>query len=61
MDGTQHLSHAIVGIGAGILSAHLPALQQMATIKVVGGSDVSTALGAARAQELGCPFFTDHR
>lgn len=69
MDGTQHLpptqghslSHAIVGIGAGILSAHLPALQQMATIKVVGGSDVNTTLGAARAQELGCPFFTDHR
>lgn len=71
MDGTQHvhpapssthrLRHAIVGIGAGILSAHMPALQQMATLTVVGGSDVSAAVGTARAQELGCPFFTDHR
>ena len=71
MDGTQHvhpapsathrLRHAIVGIGAGILSAHLPALQQMATLTVVGSSDVNAALGTARAQELGCPFFTDHR
>ena len=71
MDGTQHvhpapssthrLRHAIVGIGAGILSAHLPALQQMATLTVVGGSDVNAAVGTARAQELGCPFFTDHR
>lgn len=71
MDGTQQapitpgssptLRHAIVGIGAGILSAHLPALQQMATITVVGGSDVNSAVGGARAHELGCPFFTDHR
>lgn len=71
MDGTQHvrpapnpthnLRHAIVGIGAGILSAHLPALQQITTLTVVGGSDVNTAVGTVRAQELGCPFFTDHR
>lgn len=71
MDGTQHihpapsathrLRHAIIGIGAGILSAHLPALQQMTTLTVVGGSDVNAAVGTARAQELGCPFFTDHR
>ena len=71
MDGTQHvhpapssthrLRHAIVGIGAGILSAHMPALQQMATLTVVGGSDVNAAVGTACAQELGCPFFTDHR
>lgn len=71
MDGTQPahtspgntspLRHVIVGIGAGILSAHLPALQQLSTMTVVGGSDVNSTIGAARAQELGCPFFADHR
>ncbi|MBX3014584.1 MAG: Gfo/Idh/MocA family oxidoreductase [Caldilineaceae bacterium] len=62
MDATQQtLRYAVVGLGAGILSAHLPALQQRETVTVVGGSDVNAAVGAARAETLGCPFFTDHR
>ena len=55
------LRHAIVGVGAGILSAHLPALQQLAAVRLVGGADVSAVAGQARATELGIPFFTDHR
>lgn len=61
MDAMQQtLRHAIVGVGAGILSAHLPALQQVAGVTVVGGSDVNLAGGQRRAQELGWPFFADH-
>jgi len=55
------LRHAIVGVGAGIFTAHLPALQQLASVALVGGADVSAAAGQARANELGLPFFTDHR
>lgn len=57
----QVLRHAIIGVGAGILSAHLPALQQLTDVAIVGAADVNSELGAARAGELGCPFFTDHR
>lgn len=55
------MRHAIVGVGAGILSAHQPALQQLETVTVVGASDVNPTLGQANADALGCPFFTDHR
>lgn len=62
MDAAHHpLRHAIVGIGAGILSAHLPAIKQLTTVSVVGGSDVNSEAGQAQAQALGCAFFTDHR
>ncbi len=54
------LRHAIVGVGAGIFTAHLPALQQLTSVTLVGGSDVSAASGQARADELGFSFFTDH-
>ena len=55
------LRHAIIGVGAGILSAHLPALQGLGTITVVGAADVNPTLGQAAATQLGCPFFADHR
>jgi len=55
------LRHAIVGVGAGILGAHLPALQKLETVQVVGAADVSAEVGRLRAEELGCPFFSDHR
>lgn len=55
------LRHAIVGIGAGIVSAHMPAFRELSNVVVVGGSDLNAAAGQARADELDCPFFLDHR
>jgi len=55
------LRHAIVGIGAGIVSAHIPAFRELGNVVIVGGSDVSATAGQARADELDCPFFLDHR
>ncbi|MEZ4675271.1 MAG: Gfo/Idh/MocA family oxidoreductase [Caldilineaceae bacterium] len=55
------LRHAIIGLGAGIVSAHLPAIQELDNVVVVGGADVNAATGQARADELDCPFYTDHR
>ncbi|GIV79960.1 MAG: oxidoreductase [Litorilinea sp.] len=61
MTGEQpKLRHAIVGVGAGILSAHRPALA-LETVEVVGACDVNAEVGRARAEELGCPFFPDHQ
>lgn len=61
LSASTPLRHAIVGVGAGILSAHLPALQGLATVTVVGAADVNPTLGQAGADQLGCPFFTDAR
>lgn len=58
---THPLRHAIVGIGAGIVGAHLPALQQLDTVTVVAGSDVNSETGEEGADKLSCPFYTDHR
>lgn len=55
------LRHAVVGIGAGIVSAHLPALQTLPTVTVVGGSDVNPETGEEGADKLSCPFYNDHR
>ncbi|HRW05250.1 MAG TPA: Gfo/Idh/MocA family oxidoreductase [Caldilineaceae bacterium] len=55
------LRHAIVGIGAGIVSAHMPAYRDLDNVVIVGGADVSATAGQARADELDCPFFLDHR
>jgi predicted dehydrogenase len=54
------LRHAIIGVGAGILGAHRPALE-VETARVVAASDVDAARGQQKAEELGCPFFADHR
>jgi len=54
------LRYAIVGIGAGIVAAHMPAFQALDNIVIVGGSDLNAATGQARADELDCPFFLDH-
>ena len=54
------LRHAIVGVGASILSAHRLGLE-LPSVQIVGVSDVNEAVGRARAEEFGCPFFADHR
>ena len=62
MDPTSktRLRHAIVGVGASILVAHRPALN-LDTVDVVACSDINTAVGEARARDLGCAFYADHR
>ncbi|RME63298.1 MAG: gfo/Idh/MocA family oxidoreductase [Caldilineae bacterium] len=56
----QRLRHAVVGVGAGIFSLHARALA-LEDVEVVGAADVVEEPGRSRAQDLGCPFFTDHR
>lgn len=57
----EPLRHAIVGIGAGIVGAHLPALQGLESVSVVAGCDVNPDTGEEGADKLSCPFYADHR
>jgi predicted dehydrogenase len=54
------LKHVIIGVGAGVLGMHRPALE-LETTQVVGVSDLNAEVGEERAAELGCPFFADYR
>jgi len=60
MTQTKRLRHVIIGVGAGVLNMHRPALA-LETVELVGASDVNAEVGAARAAELDCPFYGDHR
>ncbi len=55
------LRYVIIGAGAGIVSTHLRALRQLPEAAIVGMADIDPARGGARAAEVGCPFFADHR
>ena len=55
------LRYVVIGGAAGIAGTHLRALAQLPGAEVVGLSDVNAEGVAARAAELGCPSFTDHR
>jgi predicted dehydrogenase len=59
--GSTALRYAIIGGAAGIAPTHIRALQQLPGAQIVGLSDINAEGGAARATELGCPFFVDHR
>lgn len=52
--------HVIIGVGAGVLQMHRPALIA-SDAQLVGVSDVNETLGQARASELDCPYFADYR
>jgi predicted dehydrogenase len=54
------LRHVVIGVGAGVLDMHRPALQ-LETVDLVAASDVNSELGQRRADELGCAFYADHR
>jgi predicted dehydrogenase len=54
------LRHVVIGVGAGVLDMHRPALQ-LETVDLVAASDVNAELGQRRADELGCAFYADHR
>ena len=55
------MNYVIIGCGAGIATFHLRALSQLPNAKIVGMCDVSAERGQARADEVGAPFFADHR
>ncbi|MGH3088862.1 MAG: Gfo/Idh/MocA family protein, partial [Rubrobacteraceae bacterium] len=57
---SRRLRHAIIGAGAGILKAHLPALASE-DVELVAVSDVNEEKGNLRAEELGCDFYANHR
>jgi predicted dehydrogenase len=57
---TQRLRYAIIGIGAGILNAHRPALA-LPIVDLVAASDIDEAKGQQRASELNCAFYTDYK
>src|SRR5215207_11363519 len=57
---TRRLRHAVIGAGAGVLKAHLPALLSPG-VDLVAVTDVNEELGRSRAVELGCDFYADHR
>jgi predicted dehydrogenase len=58
--GGRPLRHAVVGVGANVFGMHRPALA-LPTVELVGVSDLNAEVGQRRADELGCPFFADHR
>ena len=51
---------AIIGVGANVFSMHAPALKAN-SLEVVGVADVNLDAARHRAEELGCPYFADHR
>lgn len=57
---TRRLRHAIIGVGAGILNGHRPALA-LPTVDLVAASDINTTTGRQRADELHCAFYEDYR
>src|SRR5438477_5374044 len=61
MTAHQPLRYALIGCAAGIAATHSRALAQIPSARVVGMSDVAAERGAARAAEVGAPFFVDHR
>ena len=55
------LRFGIIGSASGIAASHLKALTQLPGASVAGMADVAIKRGEARAREVGCPFFADHR
>jgi predicted dehydrogenase len=58
--GQRPLRHVVIGAGAGVFNMHRPALQ-LPSVELLAISDVDEDKAHDRAEELGCPFYTDHR
>jgi predicted dehydrogenase len=54
------LRFVVIGVGAGIFHLHQSPLSSE-DIEVVAVADVNPETGQPRADELGCPFYVDHR
>lgn len=52
--------YVFIGGGASIMNAHLAAIRRLPT-QVVGLADIDPARATGRAQEWGCPIYSDHR
>jgi len=53
---------AVIGVGANVFSMHAQAIKaHAAALEVVGVADINLAAAEQRAEELGCPSFSDHR
>jgi predicted dehydrogenase len=55
------LRFAIVGCGGIIAPTHIRALSQISNAQIAAMVDINPTTGAPRAEQVGCPFFTDHR
>lgn len=60
MQEKSSLRHVIIGIGARIIKHHRRGVA-LESAELVAGSDRNAELGRQRAEELGCPFYQDHR
>ncbi len=54
------LRHAVIGVGAGVFSMHMPAIQQP-IVDLAGVCDIREEIGQQRAAMLGVPFYADYR
>ncbi len=59
MSSDAPLRYVLIGGGASITAAHLAALKRL-PVQVVGLADIDPVRGTPRAQEIGCPSYTDH-
>jgi predicted dehydrogenase len=62
MESSQspRLRYAIIGVAAGIFNMHRRGLATP-VVKIVAASDINVERGQQRADEIGCPFYTDYR
>jgi len=51
---------AVIGVGANVFTQHAAAIKSNA-LTVVGVADINLAAAEQRAEDLGCPYFADHR
>ena len=56
----KRLRLAIIGVGAGVFSAHFPAIKQP-FVDLVGVCDIREEVGQQRAEMLDVPFYADYR
>lgn len=59
MTPSSPLRHVVIGVGAGIYKLHEESLK-LETSELVGVCDLNAELGQQRADEAGCPFFSNH-
>ena len=55
------LRYVIIGVGGVIGPSHIKALKQLPEAQIVGVADIDAGRAQARAQEIGCPWYTDHQ
>ncbi|MCW5850539.1 MAG: Gfo/Idh/MocA family oxidoreductase [Anaerolineae bacterium] len=60
-NASRILRCVIIGVGGVIGPSHIKALKQMPEAELVAVADIDAARAQARAQEIGCPWYTDHR